>query len=61
MGGIGVRIVSRVGQGVCVMKVEPIAGALGALITDVNLAELSADEFAAVREAWLRYLSLIHI
>lgn len=37
------------------MNTEPIAGALGALITGVNLAALSEAEFAAIRQAWLEY------
>ena len=38
-------------------KVEPVAGALGAEILDVDLAgELSDDTVAAIRRAWLEHL-----
>tara|TARA_B100000676_G_C18080593_1_gene850892 strand:- start:1950 stop:2768 length:819 start_codon:yes stop_codon:yes gene_type:complete len=37
------------------MKIEPVAGALGALITGVDLADLSDTDFAAIRGAWLEH------
>ena len=37
------------------MNTEPIAGALGALLSGVDLATLADAEFAAVRTAWLEY------
>ena len=39
------------------IKVEPLAGSLGAVISGIDLSqELSAEQVAAIREAWLKYL-----
>ena len=39
------------------IKVHPIAGALGAVISDIDLSKDLADEaVAAIRRAWLEHL-----
>jgi taurine dioxygenase len=38
------------------IEVEPLAGAIGALITGVDLADLDDDTVAEIRRAWLAHL-----
>src|SRR6266850_1872717 len=38
------------------MNVKPIAGALGAEITDIDLRRLSDDDVAQIRRVWLEHL-----
>jgi taurine dioxygenase len=41
------------------LDVRPLAGSLGAEVRGLDLARITAAEFAAVRAAWLRHLVLV--
>jgi taurine dioxygenase len=41
----------------CAIRVEPIAGSLGAIISGIDLTrDLSAEQVEAIRQAWLKHL-----
>lgn len=41
------------------MKIEPLDRTFGAVVTDLQLASISSDEFAELQKAWLEYALLI--